>query len=139
LRHKAKIDFRIGGGVVAGLALPLVSAVSTGNVWMYFVPLGIAALVFGCCYPQWYETTAEGLVIRAGLSRRTIPYSSITAVRPCPDQRSSVALSLDRLLIEHTNGLAIVAPKDKEAFLADVALRSPRLSQRGHELLLTGL
>ncbi len=105
---------------------------------MYAVGVCVLVLVFGFCYPQSYETAAEALVIRAGLSKRTVPYAEITAVRPSSDSRSALALSLDRVQIQYAgSGDVLIAPEDKLAFMADVGARSPQLSRHGHEFTIS--
>lgn len=104
---------------------------------MYGVALAIWVVVFGFCFPQSYETTADALVIRAGLSKRTISYKSITAIRPSSDSRSALAMSLDRVQVEYASGGLLIAPKDQAAFFADLASRTPQLSKRGQDLVVT--
>jgi hypothetical protein len=93
-------------------------------------------LVFGYCYPQWYETAADALVIRAGWTTRRIPYPAITAVRPSSDSRSSLAMSLDRVEIEYGTTALLIAPVDQEAFFADIAGMAPQLSRQGQGLVV---
>lgn len=97
---------------------------------MYGVSVFIALLLLGFCVPQSYETTADSLVIRAGLTTRRIPFSAITAVRPSSSTQSSFALSMDRVEVECGGKKLIIAPKDKEAFFADVGSRAPHLSRQ---------
>jgi hypothetical protein len=136
MRYKAKVDWWIGASIVIGLIAPVVVARQFAAGSMYCLPVAVWALVFGFCYPQSYETTATGLVIRAGLSKRTIPYAGITAVRPSSDSRSALALSLDRIQIEYGAGELLIAPQDQAAFFADLALRAPQLSKRGQDLVI---
>src|ERR1017187_6053665 len=135
MRYKARVDWWIGASILCGLVVPSVIAVAQSLPWMAAVSVGAALLVFGCCYPQWYETTAEALVIRAGLTTRRIPYPTITAVRPSSDSRSALALSLDRVEIESGSGKLLIAPVNQEAFFADVAARAPQLARQGQDLV----
>ena len=128
MRHKAKIDWWIALAILGGIAAPVLG----GNYWVSGV---ILLVVLTCLYPQSYETTPEGLLIRAGLIRKRIPYAAITGIRPCPDRRSSFALSMDRVLIGYGAGKEIViAPADQECFLADITMRAPQLAKRGVDL-----
>ncbi len=87
-------------------------------------------IVFGLCYPQSYEMRPEGLLMRAGLCRRLIPYASIISAAPSNDARSSMALSLDRVRIEYGGSReAFLSPVEKAAFLEDLARRAPQLRQ----------
>jgi len=99
-------------------------------------------LLLVCAYPQSYETASDGLRIRAGLIRKLIPYAAITAVCPGSGRPSglawSLALSLDRVSIQYGTGKEIViAPADQNAFMADVAMRTPQLVKRGFDLVLS--
>jgi hypothetical protein len=128
LRHKAKIDWWIALAILGGIAAPLLG----GNYWISGM---ILLAVLTCLYPQSYETTPEGLLIRTGLIRNRIPYAAITAVRSCPDSRSGFALSLDRILISHGAGNeTVIAPADRESFLADMTIRAPQLAKPGFDL-----
>jgi hypothetical protein len=129
MKYTAKIDWWIGASILIGMVVPFVVATSLHVPWMYAVGVGVIVLVFGFCYPQSYETTPEALIIRAGVSRRAIPYSEIRAVRPSSDSRSALALSLDRVQIQYAgSGDLLIAPQDKTIFMADVAARTPQLS-----------
>ena len=137
MRYKAKIDWWIGASVVMGLVAPVAVAATERAYWAYGLAIAVWVLVFGFCFPQSYETTATALVIRAGISKRTISYSTITAVRHSSDSRSALALSLDRVQIEYASGEQLIAPKDQEAFWADLESRAPQLSRRGQDLVVT--
>lgn len=138
MKYKSKIDWWIGASILAGMVVPFVAAATFHLPWLYVAGVGAIVLVFGFCYPQSYETTTAALVIRAGLSKRTIPYSEITAVRPSSDSRSSLAMSLDRVQIQcGASGDLLISPEDKLAFMADVAARAPQLSRHGHELVVS--
>jgi hypothetical protein len=129
MRHKAKVDWWIGALTIFALMVPFFSAVTTSTPWGYAGSILTAVVIAGFCYPQWYETTADALIIRAGLTTRRIPYSSITAVRPSSDMRSSFALYLDRVEIEYDGKKLLIAPADKDAFFADLAARVPGISR----------
>jgi hypothetical protein len=117
--------------MLAGLVVPFVSAVEEYTAWGYAASGFVALLVFGFCYPQWYETNADALVIRAGLTTRRIPYSTITAVRPSSSRRSSFAMSLDRVEIEYGSKRMLIAPKNQDEFFSDMAARAPQLLRQG--------
>lgn len=78
--------------------------------WLYGVAAVTWALVFGCCYPQSYEMAGDCLIIRAGLTKRTIPYGTISAVSHSTNSGSALALSLDRVLIVAANTEVLIAP-----------------------------
>jgi hypothetical protein len=130
MRHKAKIDWWIAVALLGGIGAPLL-----GKAYWVSGLILLAYLAF--LLPQSYETTPEGLLIRAGLYRKLIPYASITAVGPCSDTRSGLALSMDRLKISYGSGKEFhIAPADQEGFMADLAMRTPQLVKRGFDLVL---
>jgi hypothetical protein len=98
---------------------------------MYVVSACAWGLVFGFCYPQYYETRETSLTIRAGLRTTRIPYDRITAVRPATDSRSAVAMSLHRVLVEYDGGEVLIAPANQDLFLDDILRRAPQLSRSG--------
>jgi len=134
MRHAAKVDARIAGGIVCGIVMPAISSFTTSSPWGLATSIFVALLVLGFLYPQWYETTADALVVRAGLTTRRIPYSMITAVRPSPSRRSSFALSLDRVEVVYGAKRILIAPKDQEAFFKDVATRAPQLYAQAEDI-----
>lgn len=135
MRYRAKIDWWIGLGVLTGFLAPLAIAVATRSVPMYVVFSGVCLLVFGFCFPQSYEIGTE-LVIHAGFRKIRIPFAQITKIGPSSDSRSSLALSLDRVLIEYRTGSVLIGPRNPGAFIADVHARSPQLAKRGQDLVL---
>jgi hypothetical protein len=76
-------------------------------------------------------------LIRSGLTRRLVPYQSITFIGPSSAAGSSVALSLDRVKVEwRPNSDVLIAPADPDAFFTDMAARTPHLAKRGQDLVL---
>lgn len=130
MRHSAKIDWRIGVAVLGGTLVPLLGK----TYWASGLILGILLV---CVYPQSYETTPRGLLIRAGLIRHLVPYEAITFIGRSSSARSSVALSMDRVKVEWGLGSEVlIAPADPRAFVADLAARAPHLSKRGPDLVV---
>jgi hypothetical protein len=131
MQHKAKIDFWIAVSLIGGILAPLL-----GRAYWVSGAILFALLVF--VFPQSYETTPEGLLIRTGLLRRTIPYASITAIGPTSDRSSDFTLSLDRVRIQYGAGKEIrIAPADQDAFFRDMEMRTPQLVKRGFDLVLS--
>jgi hypothetical protein len=129
MTHKAKIDWWIA----AALGLGVVAPFAGFGLWIT-IPLFLAVGI--CGYPQHYETTADGLVIHAGLVRKTIPYEAITFIGPSEEGSFSFALSLDRVSIRYgAHAGVLIAPADYHAFLSDMAHRVPQLTRRGHDML----
>lgn len=129
MRHTAKIDWWIVLAALVGVLAPL-----AGHAyWASGIVLGV---LFLGVYPQSYESTPRGLLVRSGLTRRLVPYEVITFVGPAPARGASAAWSRDRVKVAW--GLAsemVIAPADRAAFFADVAARAPHLSRRGQDLV----
>jgi len=133
MRHAAKIDWWIVVAVLVGTLAPLPSH----TYWASGMVLGI--LLAGA-YPQSYDTTPRGLLIRSGLTRRLVPYEAITFLGPAAHAHASVALSRDRVKIAWAPGSEVlIAPADRVAFFRDVAARAPHLALRGQDLVLSSI
>jgi hypothetical protein len=119
---------------IAAFALATAALLWTGNYWVGGPLLVVFAL---CMLPQRYEVASGGVHIRAGLVRRFIPYNVITFVGPCGGGRN-LALTLDGVCLRYgLNSEIRIAPAQADAFIADVANRSPHLTKRGQSLVLS--
>jgi hypothetical protein len=127
--HKSRNDWWL----VAAFLLGVSASLGAGLYWIG----GPALILFVLCvYPHRYETGERGLLIRASLFRRTIPYAAITQAEPCTGGRS-LALALDGIAIRYGLGSELrISPADPDAFLADLAARAPHLKREGHGLVL---
>ena len=122
--------------VLGGLALALTLAVGTLLTCPTLERL-LALLVLGPIgvgLPLWtvlttrYTIDDTSLRVRSGPFRWTIPIQDIRSITPTRDPTSSPALSLDRLLIEYSNGrVLLVSPREKDAFLRDLQDRLERV------------
>jgi hypothetical protein len=120
MTHDAKYDWRI----VAAIALDLMVFLIGRDYWITLPVLLVLAI---CAYPQTYVTTATGLIVRAGLVRRSIPYQAITSV--------GVADSTGEVEIQYGLRSELrIAPVDPAGFLGDLAKRTPHLTRRGRKL-----
>ena len=120
MTHQAEFDWWMAAAIVFAVIVLLLGV----NYWIAG-PVLLVLLI--CAYPQSYKTTREGLLIRAGLWRRSIPYEAITFVGP---------VAADRVRIQY--GLASelrIAPADPRVFLADIARHTPHLIKRGYKLV----
>jgi hypothetical protein len=85
-----------------------------------------------CAYPQSYQTTPHGLLVRAFCMKVLIPYEVITFIGPSEEEFMggvTVRYGLSSKL--H------IAPAKMDLFLADVAARTPHLVRRGPALVLS--
>jgi hypothetical protein len=120
MTHQGKMDWWIA----AAIALAIIVLLLGVNYWIAG-PVLLVLLI--CAYPQTYRTTREGLLIRGGLWRRSIPYEAITFVGPISDDRVRIQYGLASELR--------IAPEDPRAFLADIAKHTPHLIKRGYKLV----
>ena len=136
MTYKGKVDWWIGLSLLAGIGLPVVSVLRMNDKWLLAMPAAFTLFILIALYPQKYETSTEGLIVRAGLTKRVIPWQGNALVSATSDSGSSLALSLDRVLIEHAGGRIRIAPDDQVRFFDDVASHCPQLSRRGMDLVV---
>ncbi|MBZ5725915.1 MAG: PH domain-containing protein [Acidobacteriia bacterium] len=121
MTHTSRFDWWLLPAIALAIAVLLI----THNYWVGGPVLLVLAL---CAYPQSYQTTPEGLLVRAALTRQLIPYESIMSIGP--GERGN------RIRIQY--GLAselLVAPADRDAFLRDMAAHTPHLTRLGRKLM----
>jgi Bacterial PH domain len=114
MTHIAKFDWWSIAAIVFGFLVILAGC----NYWIAGPVMLVLAL---SAYPQSYVTTSSGLLVRAGLMRRLIPYQTITVVEPVADDTIKVQYGHNSLLLE---------PEDPDAFFRDLANRVPHLGRR---------
>jgi len=134
--YKGKVDWWIGLSIVVGIGVPLIAALLRHQWPALTLSVLFAGLVLIALYPQSCETTPDALRIRHGLLTDTIPWASITRVSTSSDSGSSLAMSLDRVVIECAGGTIQIAPEDQARFFDDVAAHCPQLSKRGMDLVI---
>jgi len=121
MTHQAKIDWWMAAAIAFAVFVLLLGV----NYWIAG-PVLLVLLI--CAYPQSYKTTEQGLLIRGGLWRRSIPYQAITFAGPIRDDRVRIQYGLASELR--------IAPVDARVFLADIAKHTPYLVKRGYKLVL---
>jgi hypothetical protein len=99
----------------------------------------LPGLVLLLAVPIVYEITADELVVRSGLLLRwRIPIAAVVSVEPTGSLLSSPAWSLDRLEVRYRRGGSLsrilISPREKPAFLAELAARDPALRLSGDRL-----
>jgi hypothetical protein len=94
-------------------------------LWPFAVLLALGVLM-----PLWiivslkYFLSDDRLRVRCGPFHWRIPIRDITGVTPTNNARSSPAMSLDRLLIEHgENGRVMISPEPRDEFLRQLEYR----------------
>jgi hypothetical protein len=143
MEHRTRIDWwllsLIGGFtglcLVGGIFLMLHQADWPDG--LLAVGLALALLATSC--PTRYRITPETLRIRAGVFLWKIPLAAIRAAVPSNNPIFAPAWSLNRLRIDYdrTNGkrsFVLVSPRDRRAFLADLAQATSGLELDGDRL-----
>jgi hypothetical protein len=121
MTHSSRIDWCALLSVAAAIGAILLGA-------SYWIGGPVLLVLLLCAYPQSYETTVRGLMVRDALTRRLFPYATITLVTPASRGRLRIQCGLASEII--------LAPVDPESFVADLAARTPHLTRRGRELVL---
>ena len=119
MTHKSKPDWCVWAGIVLAAAALFLHV-------GYWIAGPVLLILLLCAYPQSYELAASELVVHDSLTRRRIPYETITRA----------AIDSGRVRVRY--GLAshvVVAPADPERFLENLGKRAARLERRGGALL----
>jgi hypothetical protein len=127
MTYHSKVDVYILAAIVLAIGVFLL-----GDYWIAGPILLILML---CAYPQSYETQPEALVVRTALAKVLIPYRTISYIGPASEHHGAFSFTADRIRIQY--GLAadiLIAPANQNAFLADMAKRTPHLMKRGQKL-----
>lgn len=120
MTYDAKFDWWLAAVIAAAIALLVVG----GNYWVGGPVLAVLML---CAYPQTYETTPAGLVVRAAFVRQVIPYRVMTFVGPAAS-RVRIRYGLKSELL--------ISPADQAKFLADLGAHTPHLCRQGEARVL---
>jgi hypothetical protein len=150
--HPAKVDrwlaallVGVAGVQLVAAAVVVVKSHAAGDPPLQ-ESLATAAILVACatlmglmlwgCYRTRYEITATDLVVWFGPFRSGIPLQAIREVFPTRNPLSAPAPSLDRLRINDTTRrgwtwFALVSPRDKAAFVRDLARAAPQLRSAG--------
>lgn len=79
-------------------------------------------------FPVSYRLESEALLIHSGILRWRVPYVQMRSVQPTRGMLAIPAMSLDRFEILYgAAGRALISPRDRRAFLADLHARAPQL------------
>ncbi len=128
--YRSKVDGKIA--LVTGLAVVVLGATGAtlpdrnhdAAVALHVVSLFCLALCVWTLLGTYYVIDATSLIVRSGPFHWTLLLREIRSVQPSRDTRSGPALSFDRLRIEYGAGrILMVSPREKDAFLADLARR----------------
>ena len=132
---RSKVDglFLVSAGVVVAVSIAAaLGAAATGTgVLPALVMLPGVALVFWIWRSTRYVVTETSLVVTCGLGKSSVPLAAITALRRTSTVLAAPALSLDRLEVQHAEGVVVVSPAERERFVALVTARNPRIDVSG--------
>lgn len=129
-RYPSKVDTWLAALMLAAFVVMVVGvqgAYRDGEYVGVLVGFGAICLVVALTWPTDYTLFQREIVVRSGLIRYRIPYSSIVEVKPSRAMWSAPAWSLDRLLIRCGKKMFLISPVDKWGFMADVAKHDPGL------------
>ncbi len=106
--------------------------------WLMVV--GVAALYVLVVWPIAYELHATELLVRFGRMRTRIAYRDIRGVNPSRSLMAGPSYSTHRLAIDRGGrGLPVlVAPADRDRFLAELDMRTAHLRRQGDRLVPVG-
>jgi hypothetical protein len=104
--------------IVSAIGVCITVLLLGANYWIVG-PLLLNLMI--CAYPETYETTAKGLIVRTALRRQSLPYDAIASVGLTRGGRVSIKYG--------GRSEVRIAPSDTEAFFSDMAARTPHLSK----------
>jgi hypothetical protein len=146
--YRSKKDWWLVGLVWGGVAVPFLIGLYNvfapgGNLQLGWtlVRVGVitCAVVFILTFPLEYEITETHIVARSGVMRWRVALDSIDEVSPSRNPASAPTWSLDRLRIDYRRDGAtralLIAPKDKQEFLRDLAGSVAGLELRGERVV----
>lgn len=107
--------FKEGAGIIGGtLTLLLCFSISLFIAWLWIA--------------TYYVLTGNELFIRSGPITKSIPFESITKVKPIRSWMSSAATSSRRIEIHYGKYDYIhISPLDEDTFLSELKKRCPHL------------
>ena len=98
--------------------------------------VGALTLTLGMALPVRYLLEPEGFTVRAGFLTLRLAYRDIVRATPLLSPLTGPSWSLVRVRVAlDAGGWVEVAPRDREAFLAELAARAPHLEPYGRGLI----
>lgn len=104
-----------------------------GIVLMLSIFILSAGFLLWLIFSISYVFQENHLLVKAGPLRKRILYSEISSIRPTKDILTGYRIlsSIDALAISYQSGLMgeiKISPRDKDVFLAELAMRVPKLA-----------
>lgn len=128
MKFKGKIDLWFWIVMLLGDALILLALLDSSSIIIGLVTAFIYNIIFlPLVIRNYVEVTDEDLIIVMGFSKVRIPLSEIVEVYRTHNPVSSMAASVDRIMIQATNNQVMCAVKDKEAFFNCLKEKNPKI------------
>ncbi len=149
MAHRSKVDWWLFALVATGLALSagggafvLFTAQGTEQLWIGGFGVAVSLAVVLITWPVRYEIAATELRVRSGVLRWSLPLAWFLEARPSSNPLSAPAWSLRRLRLDYRRpdgrrGFLLVSPRDREAFLRELAEADPGLALDERRWVLT--
>ncbi|WP_066713364.1 PH domain-containing protein [Clostridium sp. Marseille-P299] len=83
--------------------------------------------MFHITFKNYILLEEEELIIFFGPVKQRIKYREIVSLKPTHNPLSSLAVSLDRLMIQWRRGSVFVAVKEKQVFIDQLCLKNPEI------------
>lgn len=93
--------------------------------------VAMAALTAWLGFPCGYTFADDGVEVRSGPLKWTVPYRAIRAAVPTWVPLPGPAWSLRRVRLDFADGFILVSPDAREVFISELAERCPHLVRRG--------
>jgi len=93
--------------------------------------VAMVALMAWLGFPCGYTLVADGIAVRSGPLRWTVPYQAIRGAAPTWVPLPGPAWSLRRVRLDFADGFILVSPDAREVFISELAERCPHLMRRG--------
>lgn len=117
--------------MASGVGILLADASLLQRAIFFTFGLATAGFMLWILYGTFYRLTDTQLIVRSGPFRYAIPLAGIKSVAPTRSPLSGPACSLDRLQVDAGTLSVLISPAAKQAFLRDLAGRSPGLDLQG--------
>ncbi len=141
----ARVDVLFVAAVVVGLAVLVVLVVPllldsdvavVAKLAVGAMGVGALALTLGMAVPVRYVLEPEGLTVRAGFLTLRLAYRDMVRATPLLSPLTGPSWSLVRVRVALVEGGWVeVAPRDRAAFMTEIAARAPHLEAHGRGLI----
>ena len=128
----SKVDWWLAAVLFSPLVLVGLLVLSgMSEPWVLLLVLAPQLLVTWIITRTHYSVGEDVLVARSGPFRFAVPIASIRSLTASRSARSSPAMSLDRIAVEHTSGRLLVSPRNKAGFVRAVLAVAPSVTISG--------